>query len=63
MLLHQALKNFGHFGPRKAIVKSSIFKVKLPIERFLPIFACIYKDFEVDNNHVFDDLKKIEIKI
>lgn len=53
MLLSKSGKKIGYFGLKKAIVKSPIFGVKMSINQFRSIFACICKGWEVDLHHVF----------
>jgi hypothetical protein len=50
----------GHFGLRKDIVKNPIFRVKQWIERFLPIFAYIYKGCQVESHRVFHPSKNLK---
>lgn len=63
MLIYGVGKKYGHFELRKAIVKNPVFGVKTSIVRFLSIFACICKGFEVDPHHVFYHQKKTDIKM
>jgi hypothetical protein len=53
MLGYKLLKNSGHFGLIKALMKNPIFGVEMSIKRNLPIFPCRYKGLEVDVHHVF----------
>lgn len=60
MISCKFMKNFSHFELRKDIVKSPIFGIKMPIERFLSNFAYTCKGWEVDVDHVFHHPKNFE---